>query len=165
MLLLINALGASLDGLIIGISLKLAKTKITFSNYLLIALTNTLIYTSIILLYTKFSLKLITPLVISVFYLYLAWHTYHEKNSPNIKSLSIKQSIFLAIIHALDGSIIALNFVYDYPLFLIIFIFAFFSIFCLVLGYLLAKHIKLSKNSNKVSALLFILLAILNYFL
>ena len=40
MFIFLNALVASLDGLIIGIGLKLAKTKLTMMNKLIIFLTN-----------------------------------------------------------------------------------------------------------------------------
>lgn len=166
MFILLNALVSSLDGLIIGISLKLSNTKLTFKNYLILFITNTLIYSTIITLYYAFHFKFMTTTITTILYLLLAINAYKENhNEEYSKILSIKQTIILAIVHSLDGSVVSLNFVYDYNIIFIILLFSISAILLLILGYLFAKNFKKIKKGNYISTFLFILLAILNLFL
>lgn len=166
MFILLNALVSSLDGLIIGISLKLSNTKLTLKNYLILFITNTLIYSTITTLYYAFYLKFMTTTITTILYLLLAINAYKENRDDEYsKILSIKQTILLAIVHSLDGSIISLNFVYNYNIIFIILLFSISAILLLILGYLFAKIFKKIKKGNYISAFLFILLAILNLFL
>ncbi len=167
MLLLLNAIVASLDGIIIGISLKLANAKLTIKNSTILFINNYLIYSAIIFLYCFFNFKFMTPTIATLLYLFLAWHIFKENNDNNNYdyNLSFKQLFLLSLTHSLDGGIISLNFVYDYSLFIIITTFSTFAIVFLCLGYIFAKSLKQIKKSNLISALLFVLLAILNLIL
>lgn len=166
MFLILNSIAASLDGLIIGIGLKLAKVKISKTNTFIILIINILIYTFFIIIYKYFNLSFMTKTISTLLYLLLAWHSLkEEKENDYQKKLTISECIILATTHSLDGTIISLNFVYNYPSTYIIFIFSFMSIFILLIGYYFANIFKNTKKSNCLSCLLFILLAILNYFL
>lgn len=166
MLLLLNAIVASLDGFIIGISLKLAKTKLTIINNIILFLTNLIIYAGIILLYVFLHFKFMTPFITTILYLYLAWNAYNNKENNNFNTfLTIKQTVLIATTHSLDGSIISLNFVYNYNIILIISLFSFLAIFFLLLGYYFANLFKNIKHTNLINFMLFILLAILNLIL
>ncbi len=166
MFIFLNALVASLDGLIIGIGLKLAKTKLTMMNKLIIFLTNIFIYSIIIFLYYSLKIKFMTMVITTLLYLFLAWNAYHTKEDEEYeKSLSIKKTIFIAATHSLDGSIVSLNFVYNYNILFIILLFSFFSILLLICGYMFAKLLSNIKKSNLINALLFLALAIINLFL
>lgn len=166
MFLILNSIAASLDGLIIGIGLKLAKVKISKTNTFIILIINILIYTFFIIIYKYFNLSFMTKTISTLLYLLLAWHSLkEEKENDYQKKLTISECIILATTHSLDGTIISLNFVYNYPSTYIIFIFSFMSIFILLIGYYFANIFENTKKSNCLSCLLFILLAILNYFL
>ena len=165
MFLILNSIVASLDGLIIGIGLKLAHTKLSKTNILTISIGNIVIYTFFLTLYYYFKLTFMTKLISSCLYLFLAWRSYKEKeNNTYTEKLSFLECILLTITHSLDGTLISLNFVYNYQLIYIISIFSFSSIILLLLGYYFAKLIKITKKSNYISACLFLLLAFTNQF-
>lgn len=166
MFIFLNAIVASLDGLIIGIGLKLAKTKLTMKNKLLLLFINFIIYTTIITIYYVFQFQFMTTGITTILYLILAWNAYKSNEEEKYdQSLTMKKTILLAISHSLDGSIVSLNFVYNYNILFIIFLFSLASILLLLAGYYFANLFKNIKKSNYISALLFILLAILNLFL
>lgn len=165
MFIILNALAASLDGYIIGISLKLSKTKLTLKNNLIILFTNFFIYTTIIVLYYSFKCRIMTTSITTILYIILAWNAYKEKEEHFEKALTTKKAIILAAAHSLDGSLVSLNFVYEYNLIYIILLFGITSLVLLLIGYYFANLFKSTKKSNFISALLFILLAIFNLFL
>lgn len=163
MFLILNAIIASLDGLIIGISLKISKIKLTIKNNLIFLLTNIFIYTLITLLYYNFEFKFMTTGVTTILYLILAWNAFKSNEEEITKNnLSILNTIAIGISHSIDGSIVSLNFVYTYNLLCIINLFSFISLITLLIGYYFANIFKKLKKSNTISALLFILLAFLN---
>lgn len=163
MFLILNAIIASLDGLIIGISLKLSKIKLTIKNNLIFLLTNIFIYTLITLLYYNFEFKFMTTGVTTILYLILAWNAFKSNEEEITKNnLSILNTIAIGFSHSIDGSIVSLNFVYTYNLLYIITLFSFISLITLLIGYYFANNFKRFKKSNTISALLFILLAFLN---
>lgn len=163
MFILLNAIVASLDGLIIGISLKLSNTKLTFKNNIILLITNIFIYSTFITLYYLFQFKFMTTSITTILYLLLAWSAY-KKDEDEVfdQSLTFKKTIIIALAHSLDGSIVSLNFVYSYNLLFIILLFSIASIMLLLVGYYFANIFKNIKKSNYISAVLFILLAILN---
>ncbi len=162
--LLGNALVASLDGFIIGISLKLAKTKLTFTSYSIFFLTNLIIYYSIITLYYVFHLHFMTTFITTILYLVLAFNAYKEEEKNYDQKLNFKKTLMLAAAHSIDGSIISLNFVYKYTSLTISLIFGITSLLLILIGYYFATVFKNFKNRNKWNAGLFILLALLNLF-
>lgn len=166
MFIILNAIIASLDGLIIGISLHLSKTKITLKNNIIFLITNFLIYTLVNYLYIFFHFTFMTKTITTFLYLFLAWNAYKTNDEEEIciHDLTFKKNILLAFTHSLDGSIISLNFINQYNLILIIGLFSFSSLLLLLIGYYFANILKNIKKSNLISALLFILLAILNQF-
>ena len=163
MFILLNALVASLDGLIIGIGLKLSRTKLTLINKIVFLLTNILIYTFIIIIYYHLHIKFMTTPITTLLYLFLAWSAYKNKeNEAYEQKLKIEKNILLAATHSIDGSIVSLNFVYNYNIIYIITIFSIASILLLIIGYKWANSFKNIKKSNLITALLFILLALIN---
>ena len=165
MFLFLNAIITSLDGFVIGINLKFAKTKLKLYNYLVLIITNMIIYSTIIVIYYIFHFHFMTTLITTIFYLILAWNAYHDSNDQNYEHvLPLKHTILIAIAHSLDGGIVSLNFVYNYSLLKIILLFSLAASILLFIGYLFAHLFKNLKHSNIVSALLFIALAIYNYF-
>ena len=165
MFLILNAIVASLDGLIIGIGLKLSKVKLTLKNNIIFLLTNFFIYSIVILFYYTFHFKFMTTTITTLLYLLLAWNAYKSNEKEKYEQkLTFRKNILLAITHSLDGSIISLNFVYNYNLNLIILSFSLCSLLLLLTGYYFATILKNIKNSNLISAILFIILAILNLF-
>ncbi len=166
MFLLLNSLVASLDGLLIGIGLRLAKSKLSTTNILSIFIGNMMIYTFFLLLYYYFKLSFMTKTISTILYLFLAWRALKEDEKANYqKKLTLLECCLLTLTHSLDGTIISLNFVYNYPLFEIIALFSFMSVAVLYIGYTFATLFSGIKKANILSALLFILLAIINQFL
>ena len=165
MFLLLNSIVASIDGFIIGISLKITKTKLSWKNNLTIFLTNFFIYFTIISCYYFFKFHFMTTYITTFFYLFLAWSSYHNKQNETYNhKLSIKNSIFIATAHSLDGGVISLNFVYDYPLIIIILMFSFIAFALLLIGYYFANIFNSLKYTNVCCSGLFIILAIWNLF-
>lgn len=163
MFLLLNAFIASLDGILIGTSLKLSKIKLTKINFLLFFIGNILIYFLSLYIYYYFKLTFMNKIISTIFYLLLGFNSLKENNHKKYYKLSLIDYLLITITHSLDGTLISLNFVYNYSLIYITIIFSIFSISLLYIGY---KIFKLKfKNSNIISFILFLLLAILNYFL
>ena len=164
--MLLNAFTSSLDGLIIGISLKLSNTKLNLTNYLIMFITNLLVYSTIITLYYEFHFKFMTTPITTILYLLLAINAFKtDINEQYEQKLAIKQTIILAIVHSLDGSILSLNFIYSYNILFIILLFSVLAIFLLIVGYFFANNFKKIKKGNYINTFLFIVLAILNLFL
>ncbi len=166
MFLLLNAIVASLDGLIIGISLRLSNIKITKSNISTIFIGNLLIYFFFLFLYKHFQLTFMTKNITTILYLILGIHSIYDKDSyhPKEKKLHFINCLFITLSHSLDGTIISLSFVYNYKLIHIALIFSFMSLIILLIGYYFAKFFKTNKESY-ISALLFFTLGIINLFL
>ncbi len=165
MFLFINSLVASLDGLIIGINLKLTKIKLTFFNLLTFLIFNTLIYFLVLKTYYLFNLSFISKNIATIIYLFLALNNLKSKEQQEYnQKLNFFNTLILALSHSLDGSLISLNFIYQYSLITIISLFSFMAVFILLIGYYFANLFKHLKNGNFYSALLFIILAIFNYF-
>lgn len=165
MFLILNSIVASLDGLIIGIGLKLAKTKLTKRNIVTILFGNIFIYTLFLTLYYYFHLTFMTKTISTILYLLLACLSFKDdKNKTYANKLTFLECTLLALTHSLDGTLVSLNFVYNYKLIHIISIFSFSSITLLLIGYYFASIIKHTEKSGTISALLFLLLAIFNQF-
>ncbi len=164
MFIILNSVIASLDGLIIGISLKLKKIKLETKNTLIFFIGNIIIYSIFISLYYFFDLKFMTKNITTILYLILAINTIKSKESNNFNCLTIKNTIFLTLAHSLDGTIVSLSFIYNYNNIFIILLFSISSTIILILGYYFAKIFKHIKKEELISGLLFIILAILNQF-
>lgn len=163
MFILLNAIIASLDGLIMGIGLKLKNIKLNFKHIFIILFINIFIYGLFINIYYYFHLSFMNKNIVTCLYLFLAFNLITTKNNDkDFKTLTVKNTCLLALTHSLDGSIISLGFVYKYPNMLIVFIFSLFSISILLLGFYFANIFKNIKNKEFISSSLFILLAILN---
>ena len=78
MFLLINSIVASLDGLIIGIGLRLSNVKVNKTNILTILIGNFLIYTLFLTLYYSFQFTFMTKTISTILYLFLAYRSLIE---------------------------------------------------------------------------------------
>ncbi len=166
MFLLLNAIVASLDGLIIGISLRLGGTKITKKNIITILIGNYMIYAFFLLLYYYFQFTFMTKNITTLLYLILAWNAYRNKNTLEFKTntLSFRECLLITLTHSLDGTIVSLSFVYNYSVIHIVAIFSAISLLLLLCGYYFSKIVK-TKKENLISSILFLILAIINHFL
>lgn len=167
MFLLLNSIAASLDGLIIGIGLRLASIKLSKTNMLIIWLGNFLIYALFLFLYYFFKLTFMTKNITSILYLVLAFHAWRNNESFEVKekTLGLFSCFLLTLTHSLDGTIVSLSFVYQYNILHICFIFSSMSLIVLLIGYYFAKLFKSKKKESYISASLFLLLALINQFL
>lgn len=164
MFLILNSIVASLDGLVIGIGLRLSNVVLDKKNLFTIFLGNILIYTFFLTLYYYFQLTFMTKFISTCLYLFLAWRSFKEEHKVYDKNLSFFECVLLTLTHSLDGTLISLNFVYAYTIPLIVCIFSLSSILVLLFGYYGTCLFKNIKNSHFVSAILFLLLAIINQF-
>lgn len=166
MFLFINSIVASLDGLIIGIGLRLSNQKLSKKNFFTILIGNILIYTFFLFFYKYFKCTFMTKNVTTILYLLLAWSAFHSNDSFSFhdKSLSFLNCLLLTVTHSLDGTLISLHFVYTYKLFLISFLFGCMSLLILLIGYYFAKPLQFNKKSKYISTFLFFLLAFINQF-
>ena len=166
MFLFLNALVASLDGLIIGISLRLENSKITKENIVTILVGNYIIYSFFLFLYYYFQFTFMTKNITTLLYLILAWNAYRDKNTLEFKTntLSFRQCLLITLTHSLDGTIVSLSFVYNYSLIHIITVFSLMSLLILLCGYYFSRIVKIKKE-NLISSILFLILAIINHFL
>ncbi len=166
MFLLLNSIVASLDGLIIGIGLQLSKVKLSKTNILTIFLGNSLIYTFFLTIYYYFQFTFMTKTISTLLYLFLAYRSLKEKEEQRKykKTLHFLECVLLTLSHSLDGTIISFNFVYTEPILKIVSYFSLASILILLIGYYFASIFKNNKKSNYISAILFLLLAIINQF-
>ncbi len=162
MFLFLNALVASLDGFIIGIGIRLAKVKISVYNILYFLIENILIYSLFLYLYIFFHITFVNKIIATLLYLILAFRSLKIEEVNYKNKLSIFEWTLLAFSHSLDGILVSLNFVYTTSLFKIVSIFSIFAVTILLLGYYFANFFKKQKKGNKMSFVLFILLAILN---
>lgn len=167
MFLLLNAIAASLDGLIIGIGLKLSHIKLTKTNKFIIFIGNFLVYLLFLTLYHYFKFTFMTKGVTTILYFFLAFQSYRNQESfqTNEKTLNFISCLLLTLTHSLDGTIISLRFVYEFNILYICFIFSSMSLFILLIGYYFAILFKNQKNENYLRTLLFLLLAFINQFL
>ncbi len=167
MMLLFGAFVASLDGLLIGIGLKLMNRKMSIRNIGTLFLDNFIIYSILLSLYYLFEFQFVTKFISTLLYFLLAILSLRsQEESVSIpKGLSFIHCIALTLTHSIDGVCVSVGFVYHYPLWIIISLFSFMSVFLMVLGYLLGGRVPQVKKSNYVSALLFFLLALFNQFL
>ena len=113
MFLIFNALVASLDGLIIGIGLRLANIKISKKNILIILLGNLFVYYFSLYIYKSFNLSFMSKTFTTILYLVLAYQAFKNKDEVNFngKNLNLLNCLILTLTHSLDGAIISLNFV------------------------------------------------------
>lgn len=168
MFLILNAIAASLDGLIIGISLHLSNIYISKKNTLLIFVENLIFYAFFLFLYSYFHLTFMTKTVTTLLYLFLAFNAFNNKEKENKieeKALNVLSCTLLTITHSLDGAIVSLPFVYQYSIILISFIFGLMSITVLLIGYYFTNYFNKTKKKKYIGPLLFIFLAIINQFL
>lgn len=165
MFLLINSIVASLDGLIIGIGLRLSNVKVNKTNILTILIGNFLIYTLFLTLYYSFQFTFMTKTISTILYLFLAYRSLKEETKKEYQEkLKFWECILLTLSHSLDGTLISLNFVYTEPMIKIVTYFSLSSLLILLIGYYFASVFKNNKKSNYWSAFLFLLLAIINQF-
>lgn len=167
MFLLLNSIAASLDGLIIGIGLRLASIKLSKTNMLIIWLGNFLIYALFLFLYYFFKLTFMTKSITTILYLVLAFHAWRNNESFAVKekTLGLFSCLLLTLTHSLDGTIVSLSFVYQYSILHICCIFSGMSLIILLIGYYFATLFKSKKKESYISASLFLLLALINQFL
>lgn len=168
MMLLFSSFVASLDGFLIGISLKFMKQDLTFRNISMLFFFNLILYSILLSLYSFFQFNFVTKFIATLFYLIFAFLAFRDKPEEEIsikRDLSLVSCIFLTLTHSIDGAFVSLSFVYEYPLWVIIFLFSFMAVLLMFMGYFFAGHIKHVKKSNYISALLFFLLAFFNQFL
>lgn len=167
MMLFISSFVASLDGFVIGIGLRGLHFNISYKNFIVLFLENLFLYSTLLFFYSFFHFQFITNFVSTLLYLTLAFvslKSKKEKNSMMPKTLNVFSCFFLTLTHSLDGSLVSLGFVYEYPLWIIICLFSFMAVLLIALGYFFSTSFQVSKKSNYVSAFLFFLLAIFNQF-
>lgn len=167
MMLLISSFVASLDGFIIGIGLKGNRIQLKWKEFIILFVENIFLYSFLLFLYSFFHFQFITPFISTLLYLVLAFFSFRNKEEdiPIVsKNLNVFSCFFLTLTHSLDGVLVSLGFVYEYPLFVIIILFSFMAIFLIGLGYFFAKSFPMSKKSNYISTVLFLFLAIWNQF-
>ncbi len=167
MFLFLNAIAASLDGLIIGIGLRLAHIKFLRRHMFIMWLGNFLIYALFLSLYYFFKLAFMTKTITTILYLVFAIHAWHSEESFVVKekTLGLISCLLLTLTHSLDGTIVSLNFVYQYKIVHICCVFSSMSLLILLVGYYFAKLFKSKKKESYISASLFLLLALINQFL
>lgn len=168
MFLLINSLVASLDGLLMGFSLKILKVKLSWKNILIFSFGNLFSYTLVLSFYSYFQLQFMSRIVTTIMYLFLAFLTWKSKEDTQeeltMRSLSFFPCLFLALTHSLDGALVSLSFVYDYSLLIIICCFTIMAVGLFLLGYFCSFPFHYKKKSNIICATLFLLLALFNQF-
>lgn len=166
MLLFLNALAASIDGFIIGMTLKIQNVQLKNKNIITMFIGNLLIYAFVLNFYQFFHFSFINKYLGTILFLVLAYLSFHEKEEEKHweKVLSLKECILLTLTHSIDGALISLNLIYDYPIILNVCIFSSMSIFLIILGFTFAKLFKDIKKKNYASSCLFLLLAFLNFF-
>jgi len=166
-MLLLSSFVASLDGFLIGFSLKLSKTKVSWFDFLLIFFINILLYSFVLNLYLFWNFHFVTKFISTILYLILAYFSYHNQGEmieSHHKKLSFWSCFLLALTHSLDGTLVSLGFVYAYAIWQIVLLFSFMSVFILGIGYYFAHLFPNPKKSHLISALLFLILAFLNQF-
>lgn len=167
MFLILNAIAASLDGLIIGIGLRLAHIKLSKGNMFLIWIGNFLIYALFLFLYYFFKLTFMTKTITTILYLILAIHAWRNEENFHMKEekLGLLSCLILTLTHSLDGTIVSLSFVYQYHILYICCIFSIMSLLVLLIGYYFASLFKNKKKESYINTFLFLILALINQFL
>ncbi|MCI8394408.1 MAG: hypothetical protein HFH86_02885 [Bacilli bacterium] len=168
MFVFLSALGASLDGFIIGLSLKLSHQNFSKKNMVTFLIGNFILYFLALFLYSAFHFHFVNRFLSTVLYLLLAYLTWRDQGE-DIKerfsqSLSFSKCLLLVFTHCIDGTLVSLSFVYEYSIPFLVILFSMMSFFILLIGYYFAHLFKNPKKSNLFGALLFVLLAILNQF-
>lgn len=165
MFLLLNAIVASLDGLIIGIGLRMSYVQLSKKDMLIIFIGNLFIYTFFLTLYYFFKFTFMTQTLTTILYIILGLNSLRTEESYQFKQnkLSILNCLLITLTHSLDGTMVSLSFVYNYKILHIVLVFSVMSLSILLLGYFFAKIFNTSKK-NYISAFLFFLLAFLNQF-
>ncbi len=167
MMLLISSFVASLDGFIIGIGLKGNRIQLTYKEFFILFFENIILYSILLFLYSFLQFQFITNFISTLFYLILAFLSFRNKEEETTifsKKLNLLSCFFLTLSHSMDGVLVSLGFVYEYPLGIIVFLFSFMAVLLIVLGYFFANTFSMPKKSNYISAFLFLLLAIWNHF-
>lgn len=165
MFLLLNAIVASLDGLIIGIGLRLSNVQLSKKDTFIIFLGNFLIYTFFLSVYYYFKFTFMTKALTTFLYIILGLNALRNEETCHIqqKKLSFLNCILITLTHSLDGTIVSLSFVYNYKILHIVLAFTVMSLSILLIGYFFAKIFNTSKKSY-ISTFLFFLLAFINQF-
>lgn len=165
MLLLFSAISSSIDSLIIGINMKLAKTKIKKKDFIVIFSLTFLILLIYHFLFSLFHINLGNKWISVLIYIILGIIALFHKEEKEVKHLSsnlkAKELFLLVLSHCTDGFIISITFLNQYSFPFLCFIFAFSGILFTFIGYKLARDFK---NSNLISAIIFFLLAIWSIF-
>lgn len=168
MFVFFSAFVASLDGFIIGLSLRLSNIKFSNKNIFLFLLGNIIIYSLAIFAYTFFHFQFVTTLVSTILYFILAYFTFIDSEEIDTyqegQILSFGKLLLLILTHSLDGTLVSLSFVYDYSIFFLVLLFSFMSITILLIGYYFGKLFRMKKKNRYIGSILFVLLAILNQF-
>ncbi len=167
MFLILNSIVASLDGLIIGIGLRLSHIKLTKSNMFTIFIGNFFVYLFFPSLYYYFKFTFMTKTITTILFLILAIHSWCNQETYTIikPTLGFLNCILVTLAHSLDGTIISLSFVYQYKILPICCLFSIMSLGILLVGYYFSSIFKNTKKENHMSAFLFLLLALINHFL
>ncbi len=167
MMLIFSAFVASLDGLLIGLSLRLSHQKLTYFNIFILFSGNIFLYSTLLSIYFLFHFQFVTKFISTIFYIFLAYNSFSQKNKetlPETTCLNFSSCLFLTLVHSIDGALVSLGFVYEYPIFLIIFLFSFMAVLLMVIGNYGGSFFQNIKKSNYYGAFLFLLLAIFNQF-
>lgn len=166
MILFLSSLVASLDGFLIGFNLKISQVKMKRKDFCFFFCGNLILYSIVLYSYAFFQFTFFTSFVSACFYVilaYLSLFDHEEKFSIAQKHLTILTLFLLILSHSIDGTLISLGFVYEYSIWLLVFLFSFMSVFILFLGYSIGMLFPEIKYSNYVCALLFLLLAFGNF--
>lgn len=168
MFVIFSALVASLDGFIIGLGLRLANISFSKQNILFFFLGNIIIYSCAIFFYSFFQFQFVTNFVSTILYLILAYLSFRDNEEIQTfeenKKLSFGKLLLVIITHCMDGTLVSLSFVYEYPAIFLVLLFSIMSISILLIGYYFGNLFKIEKKNRYIGAFLFLLLAILNQF-
>lgn len=165
MFLIFSAISSSIDSFIIGINMKLGKTKIKKKEFVFIFLITFLILLIYHFLFSLFHINLGNKWINIIIYITLGIlaliHKEEKKEADFSVNLKPKKFLLLVLSHCTDGFIISLTFLNQFSYPFLCFIFAFSGVLFTFLGYTIAKDFK---NSNIISAFIFFLLAIWSIF-
>lgn len=165
MALLLSSFASSIDGFVIGMSFRLQNVNLKKRNLFFIFLTNVFVCSFFILCYQHFHFTFLTKEIITLSYFFFALRSLKSDDTNQYqKQLNFWECIIFAITYSLDGAMISLAFINIYPIWMIVLTFSMMSILFLLFGYLFSSVFKSFKKSNYFSALLFLILALLNQF-
>lgn len=166
MFVLFSALVASLDGFVIGLSLRLSNVSFSKRDILIFLLGNIVIYSLAILAYTFFQFQFVTTYVSTFLYFLLAYLSFQDSEElasyDEHKFLSLGKLFLLICTHSLDGTLVSLSFAYEYSIFFLVALFSIMSISILLFGYYFGYLFHLKKRNRYIGSFLFLLLAFLN---